>query len=145
VAMQSNADVVTGSIENQGADLTISQVSVVADITGQVTVNSVADDYFEYLMAFDASNVFINSSATTSLSFNAVAGQTYLLTVGLFSYSQGDALAGLKQAVNLSPGDSGDWSLDIDGATVATEVPVPAAFPLFLSALLGLGILRKKQ
>lgn len=142
MAMQSHAAIVTGSIENQGADLTISQVFVVSDVTGQVTVDSVAGDYFEYLMAFDSNDAFLGSSLTSSISFNAVAGETYLLTVGLFSYSQADALAGLKQAVNLSPSDSGDWSLDITGAT---PVPVPAAFPLFLSALLGLGFLRKQQ
>ena len=141
----SNAAIVEGFIENSGNDLTISQVIVTADSTGIVSVDSSATTSFvDYLMVFDGSTQ-IADSFTDFMTFNAVAGQEYMITIGQSVYFEDEALAGLQQLSSILSGeDTANWTLDITNASVAA-VPVPAALPLFASALLGLGFSRRKS
>ncbi len=73
---------------------------------------------------------------------------SYMVVIGPDSYSAAEALVGESLGIEYSWFANartnpalGEWTVTV---TSINEVPVPAAFPLFLSALVGLGFLRRK-
>lgn len=75
----------------------------------------------------------------------------YRVAIGAFGFNPSDGLQEYKENWSYSSVNeygtsevSGTWALEISGVA-ATQVPVPAALPFFLSALTSLLIFRRKR
>jgi hypothetical protein len=143
----------SGSIYNfNGNDLSIYQETINASQGDEIILEVTADNFNSYLMVF-FNGALIGSDNNSGvgenslLSFNATLAGEYLFTVGQNLYSESEALAGVQHNTGFldttwSGAEEGTFVISIAGVT---EVPVPAALPMFLSALFGLGFLRRKR
>ena len=167
------AFVASGQIGNvNGNDLSIGQVSFFATAGSTVTIDAlvweVSSDlngdgeltgFDSYLMLFSGTDLLKSaddgglgsdgsqSSFDSLLTYNISQTGQYMVTIGQAGYSAADALLGFEgnrlyvdytgQMLGY-----GDWQLTITGAS---PVPVPAALPLFASALVALGFIRRKR
>ncbi|MGK0501236.1 MAG: hypothetical protein ACJAYG_002892 [Oceanicoccus sp.] len=162
------ADVVLfGQIESvndplQGPGVTVSLLEFQALSTGEITIaaatgiteGGVTANSFEYqLVLLDSDDNYATNNEwhaygflDESLTFQAQAGHNYSVAIGTEIFDRADALAGFQPGGYLDTG-YGDWRLTFsDNVNVSvTPVPVPAALPLFASAVLGLFGWRRRQ
>ena len=139
---------IDGDGDGQVDDLSIDSFSftVIPDGTVSVTATTGFDSF---IFLFDSNNTVLISETSnegSSNPFNLDAGfdiellpGTYTGTIGLISNAS-EALQGYD-ADKLFSGD-GDWYVAIE--LPPSPVPLPAGLPLFMSALIGLGLFRRK-
>lgn len=157
-----------------GSDLSISQVQFSATAGTTITIDALVWELFSDLngdgerTGFDSGLMLFSgtdlvayaddgglgadgseSSLDSLLSYDVTETGIFTVTIGQQGYTQTDALAGYE--INrlfvdyTGEGKSyGDWQLTITGGSPVSEVPVPAALPLFASALLALGLARRR-
>ncbi|WP_101757717.1 VPLPA-CTERM sorting domain-containing protein [Oceanicoccus sp. KOV_DT_Chl] len=148
--LSSMAAVVSGEIfavDGDGAggsnDLSISWVEFSAAASGQVTIDITAG-FDSQIMLLQGGAELDSSYYGDSLSYNVLAGNDYLIAIGQVLFFDNHAVNGFQDIAFLS--GTGEWSVTIsDNVQIISEVPVPAALPLFFSALMGLVAIRRKQ
>ncbi len=142
--------------DNNG-DMLLGQFSFSVAVAGTVTIDVDATDFDSYIYLYgdfldspiaNDDESFNNTDSYLQLELDA---GDYSVAIGPYIYSPTEGLNGKKlnrdfladyAAGGLSD-NAGVWAISVDMPT-ATAVPVPAALPLFLSALAGLGFLRRK-
>ena len=142
-------------VTDNNGDMLLGQFSFSVEVAGTVTIDVDATDFDSYIYLYGESlavpvanddESLGNTDSYLQLELNA---GDYLVAIGPYIYSPTEGLNGskanrdfLSDYAGVSPGSSaGAWSISV---STPTAVPVPAAFPLFLSALAGLGFLRRK-
>jgi transcriptional regulator GlxA family with amidase domain len=129
------------------SDLSIYQESINASQGDEITLEVTADNFDPFMMVF-LDGVLMSSAfdadmdMISTLTFDATVAGEYLVTIGQYLYDEAEALGGVQHGAFFLAGDEGTFVLSVSGVT---EVPVPAALPMFLSALFGLGFLRRKR
>ena len=145
---------IDGDNDGQIDDLAIGQFTFTVETAGVVTIDSVNNGFDSYMYLFDSSNTVIaeNDDAAGGTFNSAIATTldvgTYRVTIGAVWYSSADALLGYNDnwsygyvALPGSNAEFGTWQLTVN---TPTAIPLPGAMLLFLSALTGLGILRRQ-
>lgn len=169
VSLQAGAAVFTGSgdivnytegaIGNDNGAI-IGRLDFTVDTAGMVTISSDNMGVDSYIMLFDSSNVQLavndddplyDGSPFDDAAYNSgmeiyLEADSYFVTIGAGSYNITDALQGFMSNVDAADTflygyDNASWQLQ---AVTPSPVPVPAALPLFISALAGLGWLRRR-
>ncbi len=128
--------IINGSFEYENNIHTIEQIQFTVEVDGLVSIESSSDE-LSYLYLFDG--VALLEDDYSSIETELAAGD-YMVTIGLLGYQASDALAGFDA---LAPsGLTGSWTVTIN---TPMAVPVPAALPLFFSALTGLALVRRRK
>ena len=131
-------------------DLSYGELSFTVATAGTVSITSEAS-FDGYLVVFDTSDnsvVYQNDDDPLKGFFNEDAGLeeffaagSYKAVLGVISGDTvGNALQGYIADRPFT--GAGDWSMNI---VTPVAVPLPAALPMFISALLGLGLMRRKS
>lgn len=169
VSLQAGAAVFTGSgqivnymagaIDNDNGAI-IGRLDFTVDTAGMVTISSDNTGIDSYIMLFDSSDaqlavndndpsyhgsLFDDAAYDSGMEFY-LAADSYFVTIGAGSYNITDALQGFMSNVDAADtifNDYGSASWQLQAVT-PSPVPVPAALPLFISALAGLGWLRRR-
>lgn len=145
----------SGVVTDTDGGMRLGQFEFTVENAGLVTVDADINGFNSYMYLLDSNNqvVGINDddprSDTTDSYLEAVleAG-LYSVTVGPNYFDLGEAISGLREGVPYrffaTPGSNtefGEWELTV----TTTDVPVPGAMYLFISALVGLVSLRRPK
>lgn len=134
--------------------LEIVQVAFEAQQGDEVTLSLAADNFRSQIMLFndetviDSDGDILDTDSSITFTASEAGVHEYMVAISQFSFLAPEALAGyqhsqLRDFDTLDSISEASWQLTIAGAT--TPIPVPAALPMFVSALLGLGAWRRKQ
>ncbi len=116
---------------------TIEQIEFTVAVEGLVTIESTSF-HTSYMRLFNASDIQIGSDFS-AIDEVLVAGD-YMVTIGLAGYTEANALDGFDAFA--IPGRTSAWTMEL---TTPTAIPVPAALPLFFSAVTGLLLVRRRK
>ena len=148
-----------GAVGNDNGAV-IGRLDFTVDTAGTVTISSDNVGIDSYIMLFDSNNLQLavndddpsySGSPFDDAAYNSgmdiyLENDDYFVTIGAGSYNISDALQGFMSNVDAADTifngyNSASWELTV---VTPTSVPVPAALPLFVSALAGLGWLRRR-
>lgn len=149
-ALVLNGQIVNIDGDNAGGvnDLSISWVEFTLAEQGAVSV-SLDAGFRPQLMLLEKNkgegiSSFVGvASGTTTLTYDASSEHDYMLAIGQMIFTRDHALVGYRDQSSLS--GVGNWQATLSDNIIVTQVPVPAALPLFFSALCGLVAIRRKQ
>ncbi|MEE8057470.1 MAG: DVUA0089 family protein [Pseudomonadales bacterium] len=140
-------------------DVKISHFIFNVATAGLVTIDVDAEGFDSFIYLFDSNNNVLDENNddnrdrvwdTDSYIQTSLEVGDYTVTIGQYWYSIEDALQGYTQnwsfAHQADTGwgfDYGNWDLTVN-TPAPSEVPLPGALAMFLSALAGLGFLRRQ-
>lgn len=120
-----------------GSQHTIEKIEFNVAIDGLVSIESTSVDP-SYMRLFDSSDNQIGED-NSFIEQELVAGD-YMVTIGLAGYTALNALNGFDPYA--IPNRATAWTVNL---TTPSPVPVPAALPLFFSAVTGLLLVRRRK
>ena len=145
----------SGDLATVEGNMQLGQFQFSVEVAGDVTIAAGIEGYNSFIYLYDMSSdqpIAENDNDPNSFSLDSylaldLAAGDYMLAIGPSFYGAAEGLAGERIGVSHLPfaltgeyENSGSWSVAVN----TTEVPVPAAFPLFAAALAGLISLRRK-